>query len=246
MTENQRLFAEQGYLIVEGLLTPEEVAVYKSTYDQFLNGTIDCGNKRSDLGGGSGKVENITQIMWPSALLPVLNLSPYHQRAEAIIKELLGDDIALDFDMLIDKAPHSNTATPWHQDSAYWIDLPDKRAASIWLALDEASLENGCMWYVHGSNDGPIREHKPAGNGKGALVCECDESEGTPIPLKPGSAVIHGGNTLHYARGNSTDMHRRAFILNFRPQKMIELEREQGMDHGLTTNERKVRNDGAK
>ena len=249
MITQKEQFERDGYLVVENLLSVDEVENYKKTYDKFLDGTVDCGAKRSDLGAGGakkGKVENITQIMWPSALMPIMLDAPYHQRAAAIIQELLGDDVELDFDMLIDKAPQSDTATPWHQDSAYWIDLPDRRAASIWLALDEATLENGCMWYVPGSNDQSMRPHRPAGNAGGALMCDGDEAEGVAVPLKPGSAVIHAGNTLHYARGNRTDNHRRAFILNFRPAAMIKLEREQGMDHGLTDNTRKVRNETAK
>lgn len=244
-------FRENGFCIVENLLSPEELANYIATYDKFLDGTIDCGDKRSDLGAGAdrsnkGTAENITQIMWPSALVPVLREAVYHRRAEQVLRGLLGDDLELDFDMLIDKAPRSDTATPWHQDCAYWIDLPDRRAASIWLALDEATLDNGCMWYVPGSHLGPTRPHRAAGSGGGALVCDADESEGIPVPLKPGSAVIHAGATLHYARGNSTNGHRRAFILNYRPAAMIALERENGMDHGLTVNERQVRNTEAK
>ena len=252
LTERARSdFKTHGFCVVDDLLSAEEVANYLATYDRFLDGTIDCGAKRSDLGAGAGsanqsRVESITQIMWPSSLVPALKAAVYHKRAMALMHQLLGDDLELDFDMLIDKAPHSNTATPWHQDCAYWIDLPDKRAASIWLALDEATIENGCMWYVPGSHNGPVRPHRSAGARGGALFCEADESEGVAVPLRPGCAVVHDGATLHYARGNSTDGHRRAFILNYRPGAMIALEREQGMDHGLVVNERVVRNTEAR
>ncbi len=71
--------------------------------------------------------------------------------------------MAFDFDMLIHKAPHTNTAVPWHQDQAYWPNAPDKRAVSCWVrmcvprvctevmclqvALDNATVDNGCMWF---------------------------------------------------------------------------------------------------
>jgi len=249
ITDLRQEFSQNGFCVTEELLSAEEVNAYLETYDKFLDGTISCGAKRSDLGAGEarkGEVENITQIMWPSALLPVLKAAPFHQRALRLVRDLLGEDMDLDFDMLINKAPHSDTPTPWHQDCAYWIDLPDKRAASIWMALDEATPDNGCMWYAPGSHLQPVRPHRPAGKGGGALCCEGDESEAVAVPLKPGSAAIHGGGTLHYSRGNKTAGHRRAFILNFRPAAMIRLEREQGMDHGLTDNTRKVRSAAAK
>lgn len=242
-------FERDGYVVIDDLLSSEEVAQYRAIYDRFLSGEIDAGDKRSDLGAGSEPTtatENITQIMWPSALHPEIRRLPLHDRALAIARRLIGDDAELDFDMLIDKAPDSATPTPWHQDAGYWIDLPDDRAASIWVSLDSATLDSGCMWYVAGSHRGPVRPHRPAGNGGGAIVCDGSEDEpgATPVPLVPGAAAAHAGRTLHYSRGNTTDGHRRAYILNFRPAAMIALEREQGMDHGRTENVRLVRNAG--
>ncbi|AOW11481.1 SnoK-like protein [Flavobacterium gilvum] len=180
--------------------------------------------------------------MVPSRIYPNLLHQPLHQKSLAIARQLLGDDIALDFDMLINKAPHTNTPTPWHQDCAYWISMPDTRATSCWVALDEATKENGCMWYVPKSHLEPTRLHEPSAKG-GALQCQANEEEAIAMEIKPGSCVFHHGGTLHYSRGNSTDKQRRAFITNFRPDEMIRYEREQGYNH---TGERKVRDDRAK
>lgn len=238
-------FQQNGYLIIEGILTPNEVESYRQLYDQFLDGTIDTAGNRSDLGAGLGSNttrENITQIMWPSDFAPLLDM-PYHQRSLQIAQALMGEDIAMDFDMLINKAPYTNTPTPWHQDAAYWVDMDDARAVSIWLALDEATIDNGCMWYVPGSHLLPLRAHRSAAKG-GALMCDASENEGIGIPLLPGSCILHHGGTLHYSRGNSTDSNRRALIVNFRPQAMIDLERAQGFDHGRTggASDRQIRN----
>ncbi|MFE7244692.1 phytanoyl-CoA dioxygenase family protein [Streptomyces sp. NPDC057580] len=247
----QETFTADGYAPTGPLLTPDEVDTYRALYDRFLSGDIDARDKRSDLGAGSGTpggaTENITQIMWPSALHPQLLDMPLHERALAVSRELAGDDMVLDFDMLIDKAPHTNTPTPWHQDAAYWVDLPDTRAVSIWVALDQATVDNGCMWYVQGSHHTPIRPHRPAGTGGGAIECVCSENEpgATPVPLHPGHAIAHAGATLHYSRGNTTGSHRRAYILNYRSAAMIQVERDHGMDHGLSNNQSTVRNTGA-
>ncbi len=206
-------------------------------YDSFLDNTIDASRYRSDLSGSDDKKEKITQIMVPSKLVPELLQKPIHQRSLQVAKGLMGDDIKLDFDMIINKAPRTNTITPWHQDAAYWIDMPDKRAASCWVAIDHAYKENGCMWYTPRSHLLPILPHEQTGN-KGALKCEGNEENSVFIELQPGSCVFHQGGTLHYSRGNSTDDNRRALITNFRPKAMIVLERAQGVDH---TGEREVR-----
>lgn len=242
-------FTEHGYLILENIISNNDVLEYKNIYDRFLDGQIDTGNNRSDLGAGLGsQKENITQIMWPSDFMPDLLAMPYHVKTLAIAKEILGHDIEMDFDMLINKAPFTNTPTPWHQDAAYWINMPDRRAFSCWLALDEATKDNGCMWYVPGSHLKELRPHRFAGKEGGALMCDATEEEAVCIELKPGSCVFHHGGTLHYSRGNSTAGNRRALIVNFRPEAMIALEREQGFDHGRSGNaaERKVRNEESK
>lgn len=247
ITESQKLFFEkEGYLVIKNIILPNEVSAYQKIYDDFLTGNIDAGKNRSDLGAGPGdnKKENITQIMWPSDFVPELLQMPYHQRALTIAKALLGEDIAMDFDMLINKAPYTNTPTPWHQDAAYWINMPDRRAVSCWMALDKAFKENGCMWYGPGSHLKEIRPHRFAGKEGGALVCDATEEDGVFIEIEPGDCVLHHGATLHYSRGNSTNTNRRAFIINFRPEEMIEMERAQGFDHGRNGGaaDRKVRN----
>jgi ectoine hydroxylase-related dioxygenase (phytanoyl-CoA dioxygenase family) len=108
------------------------------------------------------------------------------------------------------------------------------------MPLDEAYLDNGCMWYVPGSHLKPMRKHASTAK-NGALMCEGNENEAVSIPLKPGSCVLHHGATVHYSRGNTTHHQRRAMIVNFRPQQMIDFERQQGFDH---TGENKVRNTG--
>jgi ectoine hydroxylase-related dioxygenase (phytanoyl-CoA dioxygenase family) len=241
-------FNRNGYVVVENILSEEEIGYYRSVYEEFLANKIDAGRFRSDLGGfveGDKPVqtERITQIMLPSRLMPSLLEKGLHQETRQIAKQLLGQDMELDFDMLIDKAPHSVTPTPWHQDCAYWISMPDVRAASCWVALDDAVKDNGCMWYVPGSHLLAVRPHHPAGKGGGALECDAEESEGVAVEIKAGSCVWHHGGTLHYSRGNSTDLRRRAFINNFRPEEMIRFERERGFDH---TGDRDVRNTDAK
>ncbi|SHI59000.1 Phytanoyl-CoA dioxygenase (PhyH) [Arenibacter nanhaiticus] len=241
--ETRRLeFSKQGYIKIDALLSIEEVQSLRTIYDELLQDKIATAHLRSDLAGEENttgkKVERITQIMRPSSVnIELLNNKAY-EKALQLVQNMLGADMALDFDMMINKAPHTNTPTPWHQDAAYWIDMPDKRSASCWIALDEVFEENGCMWFVPKEEGNTILPHKNLPNG-GALYCETDTTQAKSIPLHPGGCTFHDGYTLHFSKGNTTNTQRRALILNFRPQKMIELEREKGVDH---TGERKKRN----
>ena len=238
ISDTARRFADEGFAAVGEVIPPVDLGAYREIYDRLLSGEIESGDKRSDLGSHiprkEGVRENITQIMWPSALYPPLLDLPLHQKALSVARELIGADAELDFDMMIHKAPYADAATPWHQDAAYWVDMPDHRAVSLWVALDDADVDNGCMWYVQGSHRQPLRPHRPTSDGKN-IECDCSEDEpgAMPVPLRAGEAVAHSGFTLHSSRGNTTGGTRRAYILNFRPAAMIQLERERGADHGL-------------
>ncbi len=241
MKNHQTEFIGDGFIKVDTLLSLDEVEVLRSIYDDLLGDKAKTGHLRSDLAGmedGSEvKIERITQIMRPSSVEPRLQENIAYKKALQWAKDLLGKDMELDFDMLINKAPHTNTPTPWHQDAAYWIDMPDKRSASCWIALDKVFEENGCMWFIPKKDGEPILPHKNLPNG-GALYCETDTENAKSVPLNPGGCTFHDGYTLHFSQGNTTETQRRALILNFRPQKMIELERALGVDH---TGERKTR-----
>lgn len=247
-------FNDRGFARIECLITDGEVAELIESYMQLVDSTTEeVAKHRYDLGEGDTSpkkvaMEKITQIMWPSDILPALRDHAVRSRGLALARALHCDDsFVFDFDMLIAKAPHTDTPTPAHQDQAYWPllkvccfffinDFPfaafatrtlasfpfncgrpvlqDKRAVSIWVALDESTIDNGCMWYGPGTHKLPLRPHRKSGpTPNAALECDASEAEMEPMPLKPGWAGAHAGGTLHYSRGNSTDGWRRAYIM---------------------------------
>jgi ectoine hydroxylase-related dioxygenase (phytanoyl-CoA dioxygenase family) len=231
-------FIKYGFSKHNSLIDIKSVNQLKIFYNKILDDHENTLHLRSDL-GGSEKTgsEKITQIMRPSLVIPELKNSSAYSNALNYSKYLLGDDMDLDFDMLINKSPNTNTPTPWHQDAAYWIDMPDKRSVSCWIALDKAYKENGCMWFIPRKNR-IIKTHKPIING-GALSCKADINNANFIELNEGDCTFHDGYTLHFSKGNTTSNNRRALILNFRPKKMILFERSRGINH---IGKRKVRN----
>tara|TARA_Y100001960_G_C14611035_1_gene795790 strand:+ start:295 stop:1044 length:750 start_codon:yes stop_codon:yes gene_type:complete len=234
--QNIKNYNKNGFLIIDNFIKEEIVDSYIQQLDLLVNGKINPGKQRNDLGAHNSKqdenIENITQIMLPSDFLPSLIESEFFTKSKQVAIELLGNDIDRDMDMYIEKAPLTNTETPWHQDSAYWPKgMKDIRSLSCWLAFDDVTVDNGCMWYVPGSHLEPKRKHSYAGEGSDALVAECSEDEGIACPIKKGGMIIHDGRILHYSRGNSTQQRRRALITNYRPVSMIKWERSIGFDH---------------
>ena len=231
-------FSAQGFAVVRQVASPEELDVYRNMHDDMQSGALATPG-RHDLGSHGGERadgrENVGQIMWPSDLVEGARDGPLHARAFGLSKALLGEDMAFDFDMLIFKDANTETETPWHQDEAYWpAGLTDKRALTMWTALDAATKANGSMWYIRGSHEGALLNHRPAS--KGAHILQTDSvTEDTPgaecVELEAGDAVLWHGRTAHYSRGNSTDTPRRTFIVNYRPESMVQFERDNGFDH---------------
>ena len=231
-------FVAHGFAVVRQVASPEELDVYRKMHDDMQSGVLATPG-RHDLGSHGGErddgLENVGQIMWPSDLVEGARDGPLHARAFGLSKALLGEDMVFDFDMLIFKDADTKTETPWHQDEAYWpAGMRDKRAITMWTALDAATTANGAMWYIRGSHKGPLLDHRPAA--EGAHILQTDSvTEGTPgaecVELEAGDAVLWHGRTAHYSRGNSTDTARRTFIVNYRPESMVQFERSNGFDH---------------
>lgn len=239
-------FLKDGYVVVERLVNQPELKKLQSLCDKLLTNQIDASKHRHDLGGFleqkvKGK-ENICQIMWPSLYEEGLREGSIYDKTIQLIRYILGEDMEVDFDMLIAKDAGTDTVTPIHQDESYWPDLPDKRAVTVWIAMDESTLDNGCLWFTPGSHHGELLAHQASG-GKHALTCpkaNMDDLKATPISA--GWCTVHHGRTIHYAGGNSTDSPRRAFIINLRPRDMIKMERQLGFDHGFKGVENVIEN----
>lgn len=116
---------------------------------------------------------------------------------------------------LIFKPPNFGAATPWHQDEAYWsVDL-SYHAVGAWTPLDDTDVDNGCLWFVPGSHKGDVLRHRHLRDDPAVHILEfaeeVDVSTAVPIPLRAGGGSFHHPRTIHGARPNSTDRHRRAW-----------------------------------
>lgn len=125
-------------------------------------------------------------------------------------------------DQALIKQPFGNP-TGWHLDNPYWsFDSPD--SISIWVALDDATLANGCMWYLPGTHLDMGRKNADISSNLGALFelnPDWREIEPVPVPCKAGSAVLHNGLVAHAAGANMTNKPRRAMTCAYMPDGSV-------------------------
>jgi ectoine hydroxylase-related dioxygenase (phytanoyl-CoA dioxygenase family) len=218
-----RFYHENGFLAVtEPLTTPDEIARLVAVYDDLFRRRVgrETGDQ-FDLAGTDeeGKEEALPQILGPSRYAPELTQGLLFANAQALAKQLLGEEAAFGGDHAIFKPAGRGVATPWHQDEAYWDPGLKYNSLSIWIPLQEATVENGCMQFVPGSHKWEVQPHHSIGHDPRIhgleIDMEVESATAVPCPLPPGGATFHDSRTLHYTGANTTDVPRRAYILGF-------------------------------
>ena len=240
-------YQREGYLVLPDLLTEAELLPLESTFQRFIEGRVSgMGRDFCDMSGPYGRAFedfNLVNAVLPRVYDPSLAGNVFERRAAAIARKLIGDDIALDYDQFLAKRPRRAAAVfAWHQDLGYWpTGTPDTRTVTCSLALDDATLENGCLQVVPGSHrEAELRPHRPS---TWSSVPELREEAHTltvelqpadaivPLPVRRGSITVHNERIVHGSPGNTTDRWRRTYVVAFRSQQTVAHERGIGFTH---------------
>ena len=158
------------------------------------------------------------------------------------VEALLGPNILLYNTSFVIKEPHSKAHISWHQDLTYWGFNDDKQVAA-WIALSDATEENGCMHMIPGSHKGgqlPHRTTKDSNNllHHGQTIEGVSEEQSRCIPLKAGETSLHHGWTMHTSYPNKSDDRRIGLTINYISTDMFQTQTEhdsamlvRGVDH---------------
>ena len=240
--EERAAFERDGYVHLRGVMSPEEMDDIEAVYNQFLRGEIAVpGKDFNDMTTGEHGTDPsgyaIVNVMVPRRYYPQWQGNLFERRAASIARQLCGDGMTVDFDQLLAKQPGRDDAVfGWHQDQAYWIDTDDRRTATCWLAVDDSTVDNGCMQFLPGSQHEPVRPHHPLHGDRSSshtLVTDLrPDDEMVPVPISRGDITVHCEGVLHGSGGNRTsDSWRRAYIVAFRTADTVAAERALGFTH---------------
>ena len=123
-------------------------------------------------------------------------------------------------DQIFYKPAKKGGVVAWHQDYSYWTRTKPVAHITCWCALDDATIENGCLHYIPGSHKwGLLPKPVIAGELEGIKDFLNDEQKEKfahpqPAPVKAGEAIFHHSLTLHGSGENKSDQPRRAFVIN--------------------------------
>ncbi|WP_420403401.1 phytanoyl-CoA dioxygenase family protein [Nisaea sp.] len=139
-----------------------------------------------------------------------------------MISQLIGPDLALWNMSFFAKPARGGKRTPWHQDGEYWPIRP-LATCTVWLAVDAATPENGCLRFIRGSHkDQRLKAHNRTDATDVTLNQELDpsvynEEEAVDLVLEPGQISLHDVYLLHGSEANHSDKPRRGMTMRFMP-----------------------------
>ena len=133
-----------------------------------------------------------------------------------IVAQLTGNaaSIMLYSDQVFLKPAFCGSAKPLHQDNSYFRVTPHDHGVTCWIAIDEATEQNGCMRYISGSHKLGLLPHKQISAAH--LTPESsDLGPEVPVPIPAGAAIFHHLLALHSSEANRSDKPRRAWALHY-------------------------------
>jgi len=220
--EQLEAYHRDGYLVVEGLVPPEEVAALGARVREYTHGGRDPGSievqvepriQRGELQvehPGDG-VRKLTGLVEGDDLFRCLGLN---ERIVGIVEQILGPDLKLFRNALLLKPPEVGSAKGMHQDSPYWPIEP-MELCSCWFALDDATAENGCMEVLPGWHTrGPL-PHVHVTDDFVIDPASYDDSQRVQAPVRAGGGLFFHSLLPHYTAPNRSDRWRRAIALSY-------------------------------
>ncbi|WP_316832979.1 phytanoyl-CoA dioxygenase family protein [Pedobacter aquatilis] len=220
--ENIRFYKDSGYLVASELLSPADIDLLKEETAAIFRGERGLVDGIMPIGTLSDE-ENLKRyiaIHFPHKISSLIKDFISHPSITAILTKIISANVKCMQSMLFVKAP-GKAGQSWHQDE-YYIPTRDKSLTGVWIAIDDATEENGCLWIIPGSNvKGYLYPRIKNLSAEYADVDTVDvsafqQSELIPLEVKKGSVVFFNGYTLHASKKNHTkDCFRTALVNHY-------------------------------
>lgn len=219
--EQIEAYRRDGFLVIEGFLDPSELEDWRHQVDEAVTQRLGSQSQglhnQADPDSYYAKV--FTQCLKLADTHPGMRRLMHDPRLGKLAGTLAGvDGIRIWHDQALIKPPFGNP-TGWHLDNPYW-SFTSPASISLWVALDDATQANGCMWYLPGTHR--LASERNAGidediSGLLRLYPSWREIEPVCAACPAGSAVLHNGWVAHGAGANMTNRPRRAMTCAYMP-----------------------------
>ena len=199
-------FNRDGYLRGIRVFDEAEITEIRAYFDALLARVLAEGGDSYSIATAHRKYGRVYDLLT-------------HPRIVALVGDLLGPNVVGWGSHFFCKMPGDGKTVSWHQDSSYWPLTPSK-AVTVWLAIDDADVENACMRFIAGSHHhGHLTYHLSEEDENNVLNQTVDDPErfGPVVDdvLKAGEVSLHSDLLLHGSRANDSDRRRCGLTLRY-------------------------------
>lgn len=222
-----QFFVEQGYLVCPDLMKPAELEELKADLVKLARGGYPCETLKPVEEGLSDDevLQRILCIHQPHYISPVMEKYVKHPKICGVLSQITAahlpwwDGSVKCMQSMVFVKPPQFQGQAWHQDEIY-IPTRDRSLIGAWIALDDATLENGCLWIIPGSHKkGYLHPQRAHGNPDefdfAAESYGFDESAAIPVEVKAGTLVFFNGYLLHRSFKNRSEVYRRVLVNHY-------------------------------
>lgn len=234
--EHLAFFHQHGYLVIDQAFSSTQIdAACNAIYDlidgknpEFRGLQLEAHARGTKLTGSARRL----------AVRKLMNFVDYDPRFQALAADadllhalgLLMDDEPIIFQEMALLKPPGGREKPWHQDCAYFNYPIGTTVIGIWISLDHATPENGCLHIMPGThNEGPVNHFKR----RDWQICdtEVQKERDVIVPLAPGGCLFWHGMLHHGSPCNQSQQPRRALQLHYQPANVGQIDTEERMQH---------------
>lgn len=206
-------FQKNGYVFLPGFLKVDEVENIRKNFNRVIEDVVPTMPPNNVFYEDKEDPSTLKQLIdlniHDSFFKDILVNSRFKDLAEFLLEDkVIGKNLEY-----FNKPPLIGKPTPPHQDGYYFM-LNPAVAVTMWMALEPADDENGCVKYVKGSHLKGMRQHgrtQTLGFSQGIIDFGTDEDIANEVsfPAKPGDLLVHHSLTIHRAGGNTSDIRSR-------------------------------------
>ena len=219
-------FQTNGYLLGPRVLSDEQIKELKNRIQGILDGSVSFPQlykgetvDRSKAKGQLPSVKIVNLHRHDTTFAKILD----NIDVSCLAHDLMDGPVRLWEDQMIYKPAYDEkTALAWHQDYTYWSHVSPADLATCWIALDDATVANGCMYVVPGSHRWDVkysRDDIDVADPEWLLNRPDLPNKVTPVACEvpAGHCHFHHCRTFHGSYGNKTDNPRRSYVLHLMP-----------------------------
>ena len=214
-------YHRDGFLIVKDLLNESELETLRQRAADIIEGRCDFPEEYIEYEPGADRdshIDSVRKLNHCAEHDPVFLAHAHSPAILGIVESLLGPDIKLYGDQFFMK-PSGGIEKTYHQDSPYFTIEP-MALVSSWAAMDDVTLENGCLWVVPGSHLGGPLEHSEVwmvGDREDMRIPDTafDRTREVPITMEAGSCSFHHSLLLHRSGANLSPHRRRGLATHY-------------------------------